>query len=87
MIIKVKRVDGITELRETNEYLICQRKDLNPLFLKAEVFTDTGKRVACIKRRFQFIYKHFIFTNDRLEEELRKQFPPQQGTVTDTEDK
>ena len=66
MNIKVKRVDGFVELFSTDKYTFTTVKELHPAILKAEVFMDSGKRIACIKRPFPFIYKHFIFKPEML---------------------
>lgn len=66
MNIKVRRVDGFVELFSTDKYTLTTARELHPAILKAEVFTDSGKRIACIKRPFPFIYKHFIFKPEML---------------------
>ena len=67
MIIKVKRVDGATEMFKTDNYMLSTLKELHPAIIKAEVFTESGARVACLKRPFAFIYRHFIFKPEMLE--------------------
>lgn len=67
MNVKVKRVDGFVELFSTDKYTLTTIKELHPVILRADVFTDSGKRLACIKRPFPFIYKHFIFKPKMLE--------------------
>ena len=67
MNIKVRRVDGFVELFSTDKYTLTTVKELHPAILRAEVFTDGGKRIACIKRPFPFIYKHFVFKPEMLE--------------------
>lgn len=76
MNVKVKRVDGFVELFSTNEYTLTTIKELHPAILRADVFTDNGKRLACIKRPFPFIYKHFIF-----KPEMLKSLTPQSETM------
>lgn len=66
MNVKVKRADGFVELFSTDKYILTTVKELSPVILRAEVFTDNGKRIACIKRPFPFIYKHFIFKPEML---------------------
>ena len=67
MKVKVKRADGFVEVFETNSYMLTTVKALHPAILKAEVFAENGKRIACVKRPFPFIYKHFIFKPEMLE--------------------
>ena len=70
MKVKVKRADGFVEVFETNNYTLTTAKALHPAILKAEVFAENGKRIAYVKRPFSFIYKHFIFKPEMLNDLL-----------------
>lgn len=67
MYVKVKRVDSFVELFSTDKYTLTTVKELHPVILRADVFTDSGKRLACIKRPFPFFYKHFVYKPEMLE--------------------
>ena len=75
MTVKVKRADGFVEVFETDRYTVSTVKELHPAILKAEVFTSNGFRLACIKRRFSFFYKHFVFNESMLKDLDKKEEP------------
>lgn len=72
MKVKVTRADGFVEVFETNSYMLTTIKALHPAILKAEVFADNGKRIAYVKRPFSFIYKHFTFKPEMLNDLLKQ---------------
>ena len=56
MTIRLELVNGSTEMFETDKYVVSSIKDLHPDILKAEVYSDFGKKIASIKRPHQKRY-------------------------------
>ena len=69
MIVKVKRADGYTEVHTTDHYTLSTKRELHPIILSAEVYTDAGVKVAVVKRPFAFFYRRFVFKTEMVQEQ------------------
>lgn len=58
--VKVKTVNKITEIFETEKYLICSKKEMHPDILSVDVFTN-GKKICHTERHFKWFYEKFIY--------------------------
>lgn len=60
MTVKIKRVDGNTEIFTAENYIIGQKKFLHPAILEVRVYAGS-RMIARQKRHFQKIYKKFFY--------------------------
>lgn len=70
MIVKIELANDTTEIFETNNYVISRPKDFHPMICKVSVY-DSGEKIKSVSRPFKFIYKHFIFKSEKVQDILR----------------
>lgn len=71
MIVKITQANGIIDIFKTDKYALSTVKEMHPLILKAEVFTETGKKLKKIKRPFCWWYKHVTFKTAKIQDILK----------------
>ncbi len=69
MIVKAELADGTTDVFETGSYKISTLRDFHPALCSVEVYSGT-KRIKKVSRKFNFLYKHFIFKSRKVQEKL-----------------
>ena len=57
MTVKLKLVDGSTEIFTTDKYRVSTIEEMHPDILDVKVYADSGRRLMHLKRRNQ---KHYI---------------------------
>lgn len=60
VVVKLKMVDGNTDVFLAEKFSLCPVKEMHPDILDAKVYAD-GKLIAGKKRLFQWVYKKFIY--------------------------
>lgn len=60
MTVVLKTVRGVTEIFDTQSYMVAKKKDMHPDILDVKVYAG-GKCVKRVKRRFQAFYKKFLY--------------------------
>lgn len=75
MIVKIKRVDGCTEMFETSSFTVCKAKEMHPAILKVKVWSDSGLLLKFWRRPFPHFYSKFMYKPESVE--LKSEFGPQ----------
>ena len=71
MTVKNRLANGVTEIFETQSYLISTKpEEMHPLILSVTVY-DNGRRIGKFRRRHAFWYKHVTFRKPETQEKLR----------------
>ena len=70
MTIKIERADGEIEIFNSDSCRISKPKDFHPLICKVSVF-ENGFKIKSVSRPFKFIYKHFIFKSEKVQNVLK----------------
>lgn len=58
--VKVKLVDGNTDIFTTEKYMVSSIKEMHPAILDVQVYADR-KRLIHRRRYFQWFYKKFLY--------------------------
>lgn len=61
MIVKLKLVNGNTQMFETADYVVNPIKIMHPDILSVKVYSNDRKILFTVKRKFQLFYKKFIY--------------------------
>ena len=61
MTVKLKLVNGSTEIFKTENYMLSKVKDMHPDILDCKVYHESGKLLAHRRRRFQKFYIKFQY--------------------------
>lgn len=77
LTVKVKTVDGKTELYEIEKYLISTKKLMHPAILEVTVYSQAGKKLKKIKRHFQKFYIKHKYKPETVELEQDQETPEQ----------
>lgn len=72
MTIKIKRVDGATEIFETGRFIIAPGKDTHPNIVEITVFSNSGKKLKHWGRRFQ---RRYMKTHEFIVEKPKEEAP------------
>ena len=60
IVVKLKLVNGNTEIFSTENYVVCPVKNMHPDILDAKVYVGT-KKIKHTRRRFQWFYKKYLY--------------------------
>lgn len=60
VVVKLKLVNGNTEIISTDNYVVCPVKDMHPDILDVKVYVGT-KVIKHSRRCFQWFYKKYLY--------------------------
>ena len=53
MIARITFIDGNIQISQPSDFILTPADKMRPDILKAEVFTDNGKRINCVRRKLE----------------------------------
>ena len=84
VVVKLKLVNGNTEVFLTEKFSMCSAKEMHPDILDAKIYAD-GKLIARKKRLFQWVYKKFFYKPLPVEQNATEHEPTEEQNVVEQE--
>lgn len=61
MTVKLKLINGNTEIFKTDSYMVSKVKEMHPDILDCKVYADCGRLLLHRRRHFQRFYKKYVY--------------------------
>lgn len=72
LTVKIKLVNGFTEMFETNRFSMGTAKNMPPDYMDVKVYAECGKLLKHVSRKFKFIYRHVTYKSEKVQEAVRE---------------